>query len=313
MTAEIAILNQVGVALATDSAVTLGLGNNEKKIYNTANKLFMLSKYHPVGIMIYNSSNFMGIDWEIIIKEYRKNLGKKHFPTLKEYFKDFISFILSSTIFSSELRKNELNQQIYSIIIMLKQEVEKKWKATIELEKEITEEKAKDILIETVKQLLDRVKDENIESCSIEDFSTTFNQFLDNFYSANIVNFNGIDIKLFTELIYHSLASFKFYKGYTGIVISGYGESEIFPSIISFLSKIVVNGCFIHKVIIDESINSEQNAMILPFAQSEMVKSFMDGIDPDFNNFLDKELNVIFENINGIFPLSKPQTDLLKI
>jgi hypothetical protein len=57
MTAEVAILNKSGIALAADSAVTLGVG----KTYNTADKLFALSKYHPVGIMIYSSASLMGI------------------------------------------------------------------------------------------------------------------------------------------------------------------------------------------------------------------------------------------------------------
>ena len=50
MTAEIAIMNKTAIALAADSAVTIGRG---KKIFNTVNKLFTLSKYHPVAIMIY--------------------------------------------------------------------------------------------------------------------------------------------------------------------------------------------------------------------------------------------------------------------
>jgi hypothetical protein len=62
MTAEVAILNTHGIALAADSAVTISVGD-EKKVYNTANKLFALSKYHPVGIMIYNNATYMGIDW----------------------------------------------------------------------------------------------------------------------------------------------------------------------------------------------------------------------------------------------------------
>jgi hypothetical protein len=50
MTAEIAIINKNAVALAADSAVTLR-DPQSPKIYNTANKVFMLSKFHPVGIM----------------------------------------------------------------------------------------------------------------------------------------------------------------------------------------------------------------------------------------------------------------------
>ena len=60
MTAEIVIMNKSAVALAADSAVTVGCERGEK-IYNTINKLFMLSKYHPVGIMVYGSAGLIGV------------------------------------------------------------------------------------------------------------------------------------------------------------------------------------------------------------------------------------------------------------
>jgi hypothetical protein len=93
MTAEIAILNTHGVALAADSAVTLNVGGQEKKVYNSANKIFMLSKFNPVGIMIFNNADFMGIDWEIIIKEYRKYLHNKSFNDLFDYADDFLKYL----------------------------------------------------------------------------------------------------------------------------------------------------------------------------------------------------------------------------
>lgn len=62
MTAEIGILNRQGVALAADSAVTLGL-NGKQKVLNSANKLFNLIKGHPVGLMVYGNGNFLGIPW----------------------------------------------------------------------------------------------------------------------------------------------------------------------------------------------------------------------------------------------------------
>lgn len=68
MTAEIAIINKSAVTFAADSAMTFGIGGNEK-IY-PANKLFTLNKYHPVGIMIYSSAEFMGVPFETIIKMY---------------------------------------------------------------------------------------------------------------------------------------------------------------------------------------------------------------------------------------------------
>ncbi len=80
MTAEIAILNKSAVALAADSAVTITTSQGQK-IYNT-NKLFMLSKYHPVGIMIYSNAELMRVPWETIIKVYRTHLGDTPYSTL---------------------------------------------------------------------------------------------------------------------------------------------------------------------------------------------------------------------------------------
>ena len=60
MTAEIAILNKSSVALAADSAISLGTSG---KIF-PGNKLFALTKWHPVGVMIYNNAEYMGIPWE---------------------------------------------------------------------------------------------------------------------------------------------------------------------------------------------------------------------------------------------------------
>ena len=109
MTAVLGILNKQAVAIAADSAVTIGDPNNHK-IFNRANKIFTLSKFHPVGVMIYNSANFMGTPWETIIKIYRKNLSDKCFPTIKHYQEDFISFLKEKHFFSNEEDQKEFRK-----------------------------------------------------------------------------------------------------------------------------------------------------------------------------------------------------------
>jgi hypothetical protein len=92
MTAEIAIMNKEAIALAADSAVTINTASG-RKIYNTVNKLFTLSKYSPVGIMVYGRADLMGVPWESIIKVYRSEAGDVTFKTLKEYATHFIAFL----------------------------------------------------------------------------------------------------------------------------------------------------------------------------------------------------------------------------
>src|SRR5712691_5655180 len=97
MTAEIAVLNRNAVALAADSAVTLVLPEGVK-IYQ-ANKLFTLSKYRPVGVMVYGGADFMGIPWETIIKRYRAQLERRGFPRIEDYAANFLSFVEKSSRF----------------------------------------------------------------------------------------------------------------------------------------------------------------------------------------------------------------------
>ena len=100
MTAVIGILNKNGMTMAADSAVTV-TGGNRKKIYNTANKIFTLSKHHPVGVMIYSSSSFMETPWEIIIKLYRKELKDKYFDTVEQYKDDFLKYLKANDYFTN--------------------------------------------------------------------------------------------------------------------------------------------------------------------------------------------------------------------
>jgi len=105
MTAEIAILNKSAVVLAADSAGTINLGFRAQ-IDNSTDKLFMLSKKDPVGIMIYQNLSFVGVPFETIIKMYRKKLGDLRFNTLKEYSDDFFKFL------GSDFKGNEWDQRL---------------------------------------------------------------------------------------------------------------------------------------------------------------------------------------------------------
>src|SRR4051812_4312562 len=79
-------MNEEAVALAADSAVT------GPKIFTGANKIFALSKYHPVGVMVFDCAQFLHVPWETIIKQYRRTLGRKDFPTLADHADHFLSF-----------------------------------------------------------------------------------------------------------------------------------------------------------------------------------------------------------------------------
>ncbi len=75
-TNQLAIVNRSAIALATDSAVTLTVRGAEK-IYNSADKLFELSDRDPIGIMIYNNLEHMGVSLEVAIKQLRQKRTRR--------------------------------------------------------------------------------------------------------------------------------------------------------------------------------------------------------------------------------------------
>ena len=113
MTSEIAILNKSAIALAADSAGTVSGGLiNGVKINNSVNKLFALSKYQPVAIMVYGSSELMEVPWETIIKSYKSKLGNFYFKTLKEYYDDFIDF-LENRFFTDSIKNKYFKDTVF--------------------------------------------------------------------------------------------------------------------------------------------------------------------------------------------------------
>ena len=68
---------------------------------------------------------------------------------------------------------------------------------------------------------------------------------------------------------------------HAGVVIAGYGNKDMFPGLISFLTEGSFDGKL--KLLPDEEafIDHDNDASLNPFAQRRMVNTFMEGIDPE--------------------------------
>ena len=153
MTAEIAIMNKEAIAIAADSAVTL----REGKIFTSANKIFSLSKYHPVGVMIYGNANFMGIPWETMIKTYRGDLDTEKFGTLKEYADDFINFLSREKRLIPESEQEKyFEDNVYSYFSLIRYEIVQRVNETISERDVVTEGEINKITSEIIEDHHDK-------------------------------------------------------------------------------------------------------------------------------------------------------------
>ena len=120
MTAEVAVINTLGVAIAADSAVTIEVGDTSKTYY-TQQKIFNLSPKHSVGIMVYGDANFMQINWEIVINEFSKTLGDRFFDTLEEYVRYFLTFLRDFVHITDSRQKDFLDLVCHSFFEEIKE------------------------------------------------------------------------------------------------------------------------------------------------------------------------------------------------
>lgn len=311
MTAEIAVMNASGVALAADSAVTIGKG---AKIYNSANKLFSISKYHPVGVMVYGNAKYLNIPWETIVKVYRENLSEQHFETLEEYTQDFLSFLvnnnyneLTSNRSETTFILNSLESNIIDLFETLLQSIKDKSNEIADLS--YSQEELNQILTEHAISLVEEIlynldNQEFINGFNDDDLEVLINEFGDNInqminiYFENFLLSDDWPDKI-KYIVCCSIFK-KFSNRKSGIVFAGFGERELYPSVYSFNIEGRINGKLKYEITNSRSIGKGSSAAVIPFAQSDMVHTFIRGIDRDIEELSNSYLNGIFNSLPKI-------------
>jgi hypothetical protein len=313
MTAEIGILNKTSIVLAADSAVTIGRVN---KVFNNANKLFPLSKYEPIGIMVYNNASWMGIPFEIIIKSYSKQLSKKNFQTLIEYRDDFIRYIKDnySSFVSTQQIKEFIEFRLHDMLDGTMEYFKKQFEIVYnKLNSELTPEEKLDLYEKNFFVILDRISSHKRDilpdfiDYKLKDFKNEFksyiNKILPGFYATfNLTRKAEYTSRIYKQLYHELICSFLEDEDFSEIVIAGYGTDEIFPSICDIKIGELVSGRLRYECAEPGVISQNNLSIVKPFAQRDMVDTFFQGINPEIiknlNDIIDKEFEVIIDKLS---------------
>ena len=294
MTSEVVVMNRMGLALAADSAVTVSFGANSK-VRESALKVFMLSKYRPVGVMIYNNALLLGVPLETIVKMFRQHLGNEELKTLSDYGNRFIEFLDGNTgLFPEQVQDrffiSALEAEFEQIISKARDtksvEIytggeEKPQSALKTVQKEI-EKKLSFWESKNDAEYFQEVEPEQVCGRNSGQVSILIRQkFLEwSLEDNDTKNLNQIAINLITKDHFpaHILS---------GIVIAGFGKAEHFPVVKSF----EIGGMYDNKLKVrpanEIKISDKNYAAIIPFAYRDMVDGFINGISSSVRTHID--------------------------
>ncbi|MEY8186370.1 hypothetical protein AB9C95_15360 [Serratia marcescens] len=310
MTAEIAVYNKNCVALSADSAVTIsGLGMH--KIYNGAEKLFALTKHHPVGLMVFGSGNLSSSPWELVIKEFRRKLGKKSYKTLEEYAEKFFLFVESSTNIITEGMREEstfrfLSENVFkSLLDAYQSSKDNEFWVNFDINKFYVELEAHchellQALSET--DFLDDFNADDIDSA--RDYCKNYTEVILN---AEIRDQDTPTPESLLEVVNEIFATMLCKKSdignISGLVLAGYGDDDYYPKVLAY----DVCGFFkgkLRKAMNEGKCSANGISGVTPFAQDDEVMAFMQGGSQNLINQLHTEykgcLATLLEHLDDV-------------
>jgi hypothetical protein len=280
MTCQVAVMNKRGVALAGDSAVTLG---NSKKIYHTAEKLFSLSPAIPVAIMTFGAADMMNVPWETVVKIYAQKIGSRRFETLDQYAKDFLSFIEGSTsLFPPEDQKNHIEGAVRAVWSGLYRD---------KLSERIQEGSKTDKKIAALTEIVrsdHEIWEKNysdLEGLGAEYGARVVKAYEDVIDHVEKQVFEGLKLPHALRSDLRKTVSFMYVTEWFhpadegGIVIAGMGDSEPFPALLQYRVGTVAAGKLRYAKA-DEARVGAADAVVVPFAQRETIDMIISGIHP---------------------------------
>ena len=304
MTAEVAVMNRWAVALAADSAMSVG---STGKTYPT-NKLFALSKHHPVGVMIYSNAEFMGIPWETLIKMHRQRIGPKGMATITDYAESFVTYIGNESICTDQQKIVNLRRIAHGLFQRIAHDI----RDSVGDSRSRQDAVIADIVAKHTNALreageLPSMRDADVVVCDQE---TAINETIDQC-------FDGVTIGDSTRRSLHSamvaaIKSVSLSDGFSGLVFAGFGEKQMFPSLVEVVTDGAIgNATKAHTRPAFDVDRGRKRKAVMAFGQGDMIGRFMDGVDRQYLQYLHHFFGTILQRVaREILEGSTPEGEL---
>ncbi|MXY54848.1 MAG: hypothetical protein F4029_19075 [Gammaproteobacteria bacterium] len=274
MTAEVAIANKTAVVMAADNAVT-----RASKVHSRQKLFPLVREENAVGVMFCQNVAFMGVPWGTIIAMYRQAHGGNPRPTVQNYARDFLDYIAKEPFCTEASEQANVDRIVQPVLARIRAKASELFQ---------TSENMQAALHRALSGWLDHVAEmapsPSMESVAANEISARVKDSLGDLAARVFVGYDlgAHERELLAQVVEHSLKCkpmSPLHPHFSGLVFAGFGEDEIFPSLVCATTQGLV--CGRHKHHIDVYRGVERHGpFIEAYAQHAMVHRLIDGLDP---------------------------------
>ena len=252
--------------------------------------------------MIYGSAELGGLPVETAVKVFRDQLGRRAFGSLQEYADYFLEFLgTSPLLFPQERQDQFVRRGAFRFLSRVKQDLDHRVKDRIEAEGEISEDALKDELTALLEQHRQAVEGKDLLTSAnltdVQSVAAAHSEVISSVTKQVLERapFSDDQRVLLQELVSRTLLNIRSVVSDCGVVFAGLGTEDVCPMLVQHDIRGVVAGKAHHHFRM--SVDGHKRGGIFPFAQTEMVATFMEGISPKVKATIYGYMNRISEEL----------------
>ncbi|WP_148293306.1 hypothetical protein [Comamonas sp. B-9] len=305
MTSEVLVLNKSAIVLGADSAVTTSSSNptngDHPRYSKTANKIFELCNSGAVAVTIYSNAAIDLVPWELVIKLFRADLGKKTFAKLEQYGFALMEFIKgNNNLFPKNLRDSWIEGQ-FDVSLRLVLDAIDKGVANPELDLDVRKELWRTGIESTKAFVAKRGLFGGLSQEALDESLLGLDAWVVKVQGQlallPILDFvDPVELAILVLNVRYSYADLIF--PHTGVVVAGYGNEQIFPAYSEFLVYGHIGDELAYISTDNYEVTHSNAAMIKPLAQSSMIDMFTNGFSKSLENIIEAEAR---DSIGSLF------------
>lgn len=275
MSSQVIVMNRHGLAMCSDSALTVPGQNGQESVYNNTRKIFLASR--DIGFMSYNAVDHCGLRLEVILKKFREQMRGTRMQTLSQCSRRFFTHVKGMRAPESSMSSFNFEQLVFDLAQKISGGGEIR---ETSLKTLMSEVKSKEVLFEVDgkeffrenKQLLLDALGEDSEPRALSAFS-----------------------ELCREAVCRSYRS----SCFSGIVFAGYGKTQDFPCLEHWTLDGIYKGNLRFWLVDAKDLNKpgSESAYIIPFAQSDIADLVLTGFDYNIINRLKNNIRNFFNKL----------------